>query len=105
MKTIAAVQALLKDMNLKIWAYELVDELLTRIDSEGSGRIRFSIHTAAGKQAIAILKAEMLVKFSSPFLLGAVLSITEKGKDVLAIGGIEKYFEFWNHQKSNTQRQ
>jgi hypothetical protein len=94
-------ETILKEMNVTVWAYELVDELLKRMDHKNGYSIPFSINTHIGERAISMIKVECLATFNHPTLLNDRLTITQKGKDVLAAGGIEKFLDFWGNAKSN----
>lgn len=86
----------LTEANQTVWSYELIDELLNRMNKTGSYSIPFSIDTPVAKKAIEIMRKHSLIKISNINLLKTTLTITQKGKDVIIAGGIEKYFEFWS---------
>lgn len=78
-----------------LWAYELVDNQLQKCLKENECKLDFAFRTLVGMEAIKILKDHALVSFNTSFLPGAMLSLTEKGKDVIAAGGIQEYLKFW----------
>src|SRR5689334_6274601 len=93
---------LLKEANLTAWAYELVDELLRRMSQRREYSISFSLDTEIGNRAISLIKNESLAKCSSPLLRDTTFVITQKGRDVIAAGGIKNYMDFWGNGQSNT---
>ena len=94
----------LTNQNRTLWAYELVDNQLQKCLKENGSQLDFSFGTKVGQEAIMILKEHSLVTFSSTFLLGAILTITDKGKDVISAGGIQEYLKFWKIKKTNYLR-
>ena len=95
---------ILTDLERTEWAFELVDHLLLHINKDNGDNIPFAIGTKVGQEAIKIIKKNGLAKFSSPFLPGATLTLTEKGKDVILAGGIKNYLDFWGSKAVNSIR-
>lgn len=95
---------ILTDIERTEWAFELVDHLLHHINKENGDGIPFAIRTKVGQEAIRIIKKNGLANFSGPFLPGATLTLTEKGKDVILAGGIKNYLDFWGSKAVNSMR-
>jgi len=66
--------------------------------------IPFSIKTEIGECAIDIIKHASLAVFSNRALIKTSFVITQKRKEVIAAGRIEKYLDFWDNDKSNRLR-